>query len=372
MAILNATTEIRGSRARLYAGPKFARCEGRWQRVDDLLSVKRDGNAYVIRLGDDWISLRPNAADAAALAAASKRDIVTSTHFGPILTPAACPDSLTFDVDFSRDVQTIADGLEFPGVEGLRCGLFFDGWTQRLGKDCSIDLAAKRVQINLAKAKAYAEGAGIDEIDLDPETVRLSYGDMAVRIYTCENAPGQWAVIQAAAECSWQGTGITTRVREDCFCAIDRSLMAFDITEYPAPLAARMFLHDGNTADPTVIRLANSTGITGGLTEADNYSDILDAMAAHPVGTDWQSAPEEGSHWIKSPDIVAAGEWPTGQDLHLCIIDPWDVPTPPPGPRSHGYDLTGDDAAFLEITMPDTPVPGGTSTSTSTARGRQR
>jgi len=371
LAILNATTEIRGSRARLHAGPKFALCEGRWRRVDELLSVKRDGDAYIVRLGDDWISLRPDATDAAALVLATKRDVVATTHFGPVLTPDACPDSLTFDVDFSKGVQTVADGLEFPGIGGLRCGLFFDTWKLRLGKECSIDLAAKRVQLNLAKAKAYAEAAGIDEIDLDPETVRLSYGDMAVRIYTRDAEPGQWTVIQAAAESSWQGTGITTRVREDCFCAIDRSLMAFDITEYQSPLAARMYLHD-SIADPTAISLANSTGITGSLTEADNYSDILDAIAAHSIGTDWQTAPEEGSQWIKSPDIIAAGEWPTGDVLHLCIIDPWDVPAPPSSPRYHGYDLTGDNAAFLEITLPSTGAPGGTSTSTSTARGRRR
>jgi len=371
LAVLNATTETIGSRARLYAGPKFARYEGRWRRVDSLLSVKRDGEAYVVRLADDWISLRPSATDAAALALATKRDVVTATHFGPVLTPASCPDGLAFDVDFSRNVSVVADGLEFPDIEGLRCGLFFDAWKLRLGKDCSIDLAAKRVQLSLAKAKAYAEAAGIDEINLDPETVRLTYGDMAVRIYTRDDAPGQWAVIQAAAESSWQGTGITTRVREDCFCAIDRSLMAFDITEYQAPLAARMYLHD-SIADPTAIRLANSTGISGGLTEADNYSDILDAVAAHPIGIDWQSAPEEGAGWIKSPDIVAAGEWPAGNGLHLCIIDPWDTPTPPTQPRYHGYDLTGDNAAFLEITLPSDGVPGGTSTSTSTARGHRR
>jgi len=371
LAILNATTEILGNRARLHAGPKFARYDGHWRCVDDLLSVRREGEAYVIRLGDDWISLRPDAADADALVVASKREVITPTHFGPVLTPASCPDSLTFDVDFSKGVHTVADGLEFPGVDGLRCGLFFDAWKLRLGKECSIDLAAKRVQVNLAKAKAYAEAAGIDEINLDPETVRLTYGDMAVRIYTYDAPPGQWAVIQAAAECTWQGTGITTRVREDCFCAIDRSLMAFDISEYQAPLAARLYLHD-SVADPTAIRLANSTGITGGLTEADNYSDILDAVAAQPIGTDWQSASEEGAGWIKSPDIIAAGEWPTGDVLHLCIIDPWDVPTPPSSPRYHGYDLTGDNAAFLEITLPSTGLPGGTSTSTSTARGHRR
>jgi len=121
LAVLNATTETIGSRARLYAGPKFARYEGRWRRVDDLLSVKREGDAYVIRLADDWISFRPSATDAAALALATKHEVVTATHFGPALTPAACPDSLTFDVDFSKGVSVVAGGLEFPSVEGLRC-----------------------------------------------------------------------------------------------------------------------------------------------------------------------------------------------------------------------------------------------------------
>ena len=243
----------------------------------------------------------------------------------------------------------------------------FVGWTQRLGADCSIDLAAKRVQLDLAKVRAYAEAAGIDEINLDPETVRLTGGDMAVRLYTCDAAPGQWTVIQSASEANWQGTAIATRVRDDCFATIDRSLLVFDITGYDAPLEARLYLHDPD-ADPTEIRLANSTGITGELTEADNYSDILDAMAAHPIGTDWQSAAEEGPGWIKSPDIIAADEWPTGQEIHLCIIDPLDAPPNPPFMRYHGYDLTGDGAAFLEITMPEIPAPGGTSTSTSTAR----
>jgi len=371
LAILNATTEIRGNRARLHTGPKFALYGQRWRRVDELLSLERDGYAYVVRLGDQWISLRPDAASTTALALATKHDVLTATHFGPVLDPAVCPDSLAFDLDFSSGVRVSGDGLEFPGVEALQCGLFFEGWKQRLGADCSIDLPARRVDLDLAKAKAYAQAAGLGEINLDPETVRLTGGDMAVRLYTCEGDVGQWAVIQSADEANWQGTGIATRVRDDCFTAIDRSLLEFATSGYEAPLEARLYLHDAD-AEPTEIRLANSTGITGELTEADNYSDILDAMGSHPIGTDWQSAPEEGAGWIKSPDIVAAGEWPAGQDLHLCIIDPWDVPTPPTQARYHGYDLTGDDAAFLEITMPETAVPGGTSTSTSTARGHRR
>jgi len=371
LAILNATTEIRGNLARLHTGPKFALCGQRWRRVDELLSVRRDGDVYVVRLGDHWISLRPDAADAAALSLATKRDVLTGTHFGPVLDPAVCPDSLAFDLEFSSGVQVSGDGLEFPGVEGLRCGLFFERWKQRLGADCSIDLPARRVQLDLAKAKAYAQAAGLGEINLDPETVRLTGGDMAVRLYTCEGDVGQWAVIQSADEANWQGTGIATRVRDDCFTAIDRSLLEFATSGYEAPLEARLYLHDAD-AEPTEIRLANSTGITGELTEADNYSDILDAMGSHPIGTDWQSAPEEGAGWIKSPDIVAADEWPTGEDIHLCIIDPLDAPPNPPFTRYHGYDLTGEGAAFLEMIMPDVPVPGGTSTSTSTAGGRQR
>ena len=78
----------------------------------------------------------------------------------------------------------------------------------------------------------------------------LTGGDMAVRLYTCEGDTGQWTVIQSADEANWQGTGIATRVRDDCFTAIDRSLLEFATSGYEAPLEARLYLHDAN-ADRT-------------------------------------------------------------------------------------------------------------------------
>ena len=375
MAILNATTETRPNGVRLYTGPKFARYAGLWSTVDDLLRVHRDGDAYVVALGDEYITMAPaGTADKAALAAAVAEDIVEPTHFGPKLDPKLLTaDRLTWRLDWSKGVRAEADGLVFGGVEGVKLGVFFRRWQQNLKSDCTIDLAAKpegpltgTVELNLARAKAFAEAADLPHIDLDPETVLVSDAEAAFRAHSITSVPIEgpqtWDAVYGATNSVSSEAAIETVVRWTCSCAITRTALTFDLSAFGPPVQACLYLHRVG-ASPSEVRLTGP-GLSLPITNAVNYSKVVQGQA---IGGDWTAM---GGNWLRSPEIVAVLGRAVSYDLG--VRGSLDTPAvPPSGYYAYTYDSTGQYAAYLEITLPEL-VPGGTSTSTATARGHKR
>lgn len=364
MAILNAKTEIVGRRARLYAGPKFARHAGRWHTIDDLIRVTRQADTYIVALGDERITMSPaGEVDRVALAAATHEDIITPTHFGPTLDANRMTvNRISWRLDWTGGVQADADGLSFRGVEGVNLGVFFADWRRNLKDDCTIDLAAKTIDLRLARAIDYARASDI-RLNLDPETVLVTDQAAGFCYHSREHeAPGTWVTQQAAGSSLSTNPVIATIAFDDCYVTIGRTALQFDLSAFGSPLTAYLYLYRSGAVGSEIRLRGAVNGFTSPLTTAANYGTIASGTA---VGGNWATPAFD---WLKSPEIVSV--LGSHDSYDLGVMHSLDTPTPPAsGMAGCVYTSAGANAGYLEITLPAAdPAMGGTSTSTGTTR----
>jgi len=373
--ILNSHTARRGNKVTVYSICRNVQIRGRWRAIEDVLSVQRAGGVYEVRLGDEWIRFQPRAQqDSEIIAASQVGDQLNPWHVGPLLAI----DQL--GADSLRFLVTRSDGVEYDSARDVLCfkecrelGLAFDVWKGNWPEDVTIDLASGEASLQLAAIRELdAEADGLSRpLDLDPEPV-LVPGTFRYHQMTTSPAGDPelaWGILHDTANSSSSGASVRATVTWVPGCAyyLRRSIFNFDTSGLDEPLEAYFKLHRVGAAAGENRVIGGSYG-EAALATPSLYGAIANNVAAHTVG----AMTEPVTNTLMSPELVGSGHWQALALFRLgLMLYPYDYnDAEPGGPMdvAYIYTISGDNAPRLELTYPETAVPGGTSTSTGTAR----
>jgi len=384
MRVLASNRLAVGNKVYVYANKRAVLVDGRLRHIPDVVSVAEDNGDYVIRFEDQWIACRPaGKSDRAALAAAQVSRHLDPWHFGPELDVALLgAGSLSYRISHSSGVHydRKTDALVFDRCPEL--GLSLRLWKAQFADELVCDLARGEVSLQLEAAKrAILEDDlnGRNVLNLDPEVVVHETAEAYAR-YTYNypgdpSDPGAWDQtrdVESANSTDTSVLGVGAVHIPICQCFIERGFLQFDTSGLDTPISAVIRLYR-STGVTTNVRLIGDAANLGPAGTASNYGAILvNAEFFGTLGGAWTLG--EGNKAIRSGDLVALDAWQASAAYRFGLMEfthdvsDYDEAN---NPITQTYDVTGEEAARLELTY-NRLVPGGTSTSTSTARGRRR
>jgi len=179
---------------RIWTGPRFARAEGVWRPLADLVTVREVPTGWSFSAGGKTGNLLCD--QPVELAAATISKVTTSEVFGPTIDGTKLSTGiLTFRVVLPAGAKETPFGWEIANIDGVSLGLGLGDW-KALGP-MTVDKGVVTLDLTAAKAKAA-------QIDLDPVTVLTPSGSKTVEDQATEMS---WASERALRNGAQTGTG---------------------------------------------------------------------------------------------------------------------------------------------------------------------
>ena len=349
MQVLNArTVRTDDGRTLLYAAPAFARLGGVWRAIDQIVDVRRDGHAYRVSVGDDWIIFAPRKLASGQVT----RSVVTKRRFGDIIDASTKPEAVEYDVRFSKGVERTATGWRFKDVTDADLGVFLTDWQARFSTS-RVTITDDRAMLDLTDVRGDARG----EINLDPTTVSP---ESHLVLY---GSTGGYPSFEAAWTAVRDGSGgYSVGAADDgrcmghvfigfmCSGQMRRNCMNFDTSAHaPTGKTCKLVLtYDDSSAyeelddfgivrvDPPIVEGSGTSGWTKVTSEADGGDGVV---ATNTSGSTWES-----------PDLIAAGQYAQAADLQLAVLAAHDLNDAPLTEEGEEKGRKYDPAtAYLEI-----------------------
>jgi len=382
--IIDSHTTRRGNKVIVHAICRNVQVDGQWVRIEDVLTVKRTGRAYVVQLGDEWIRFEPRGkSDSEVLVAAEIGEQLDPWHFGPLLDISQIgADRLEFQISRSKGVSfdARADSLRFDECREL--GLCLRRWKEQFGEDLAVaDLDGGDLRLELAAIRQADADMARDSdltkvrrpLDLDPEPVVVDASFRSHFHAVDPMAPDPWSDLHdAASSTSSESTpNLYLNWIPGKAAQLRRAIFNFDTSALDEPLEAYFKLHRVGAAAGEN-RLIDGGYGESALSTASHYGAIEDNVAAHTIG----AMTEPVANTLCSPELVAGGWWDSLSKLRFGLMQAANdfADSAPAGSEnlSYSYTASGDNAPRLELTYPASATGGGTSTSTGAGRRRRR
>jgi len=381
MVPIDATRSRQGRKLYVYSICRNVQVHRRWHPVENVLTVKRAGGAWEIRLFDEWIRFEARSqTDVNTLVASEVGELLNPWHVGPLLDISQLgADRLEFRVTRSAGVRydEARDVLCFKDCPDL--GLCLRRWKEQFGDELSVsDLAAGDLRLELAAIRDrdadMARDADLSRLrrplNLDPEPVVV---DAAFRSHLRSidpTEPDPWdnlhdgeLSVSSSSTAELYLWWIPLKMAD-----MRRAIFEFDTVGLDEPLEAYFKIHHTGAVAGECYLVGDGYP-EGPLTTPSLYGAIENNVAGYTIG----SLTEPVANTLMSPELVAAGAWASFDKLRYgLMLSSYDWPDADPGGTTvelhHSYTTSGDNAPRLELTYPGPPL-STTGTSTYTVDG---
>jgi hypothetical protein len=331
---------------RVWTGPRFARVDGIWYTLAQLLSVRDVPTGWSFSAGGKTGSLLCD--QPVELAAATASKVLTPEVFGPTIDAKMLTTGvLTFRVVLPAGAKETPAGWEIANIDGVSLGLGLGDW-KALGP-MVVNKGVVTLDLRAAKAKAQV-------IDLDPVTVLTPSG---VKYTEDQASCATWALERLLRWGATSGSGLLYTSVANLGGAYDVGRGCLSFANCPAnAVAARLYVN-------------RASGDIAGTDNIVSYATIFDKLAASDNGTTINDLGRAYDSYVadaayRQQLVAGTGTWfyadldvahqynPGGTSLYAVSNRTYDVlgaePPGPAAPQQCIFTATGTNQPHLDVT----------------------